>query len=752
MAGLRGPGPSPVLLSTKLRPPAAHDELVNRPQLVASLQEATARSITIVAAPTGFGKTTLLSQWLGGEDRATAWLSLEPADGDPVRLWLYVTEALGAIEPAITASVGPALRTGGQRVTGTALPLLLNELAVLDRQIALVLDDYHAITAQACHESLAFFVDRLPDTVRLVISTRSNPPFPLGRLRAAGELSEVRSHDLRFTQEEIHKLVATTAGVELDPGELRLLEERTEGWPAGCYLAALSLRDRADRTSFLLRFAGSNRHVVDYLGQEVLAVQEPGLRSFLLQSSILERLSAPICNEVLRRDDSRQLLTRLDDENLFLVALDEEGDYYRYHRLFAELLRFELAQEAPELLPELHRRAAVACEEAGALSEAVDHALAAGDRDLARDVVARHWLTLLRSSHHETVRMLLARIGPDAAEQDAGLALIAAWSAALAGEHEDLVERWLRAAERAPGSEPFPLGTASREIEIALIRASFLYGDVGRQRSCARQLMRMLDRLSPDDPAAGFRFLAHVALAYGLFMSGRAREALTQLDRSADEVREATGLRQAIVFAAALRSLVEDRLGHASAAEAAATVAAGLADEYGVNDQPVAGVVYTALGKVFARRGDLADAEALLEKAARLRERPSGNLGHVHTSLELALVLSERGERQRARGILGSARETLSSSADAGMLGELADDVGRTLDRRFARDTGDGELSDAELRVLRLLSTRLTQREIARELYLSLNTVKTHVRAIHRKLGVSSRLEAVSAARSLGLR
>jgi LuxR family maltose regulon positive regulatory protein len=508
------------------------------------------------------------------------------------------------------------------------------------------------------------------------------------------------------------------------------------------------MRDRTQDGEFLVRFAGSNRHLVDYLVPEVLGAQPPELRSFLLRSSILDTLTGPVCDEVLDRSGSAETLRELERSNLFLIPLDETGETYRYHRLFAELLRFELAQEGPEVARELHARAAAVLEQLGSLREAVGHAIAADRPRLARDLVLRNWLHLVRGGQHETVHGMLQRLGSEAVESDGALALVAAWVAGARGESRDAVERWLRLAEARVPVERSSGAGSSLGLQVALVRAAFPFDDVGSYVEAAERLLGPgCDR--QDALFQSCRLIGWSSLALGRFMAGRPQDAERALAAAACVDSTAWPLRGA--FSAAVRAFAECQLGRTTVAATSADAAMRLVEESGAVVGLPVGLAHEALGMTLALRGELVDAEAVLEKAVRLVEFPLGNIVHAHASLELARVRVRRGEILSARAILTGVRETLAASADPGMLPGLADEIEHELAVQPGSVSSGEALSDAELRVLRLLTTRLTQREIGRELYLSFNTVKTHMRVIHRKLGVTSREEAVAAGRRMGL-
>ncbi len=349
-------------------------------------------AVLLVSAPAGFGKSTLLAQALlggtSGGGRPVAWLSLDSGDSDPSTYWAYVLAALRTAAPGLGDSAQVLLESPGGAPITSVLTSLLNDLAAADEQIVLVLDDYHVVHAPAVHEAMTFLVDHLPRQLRLVIATRSDPALPLARLRARGELVEVRAADLRFTEQET-SLFLEGMGLHLSTGEITTLEGRTEGWVAALQLAALSLRGREDAAGFIDGFAGDDRHVVDYLVEEVVHRQPDDVRDFLLRTSVLPRMSGSLADAVTGRSDGRAMLELLDRENLFLVPLDDQRRWYRYHHLFADMLQARLLDELPGAAPELHRRASAWHEQDGDTSAAIEHALAAGDTDRAADLVEK---------------------------------------------------------------------------------------------------------------------------------------------------------------------------------------------------------------------------------------------------------------------------------------------------------------------------------------------------------------------------
>jgi ATP/maltotriose-dependent transcriptional regulator MalT len=376
------------LLATKLHVPHPRPHLVPRAHLVERLQHGMDRALTLVSAPAGFGKTTLLAQWLVESEMPVAWLSLEAEDNDPTRFLSYLIATLQTLDAQIGTTALALLLTPQPPSPEVVLAVLTNDL--VDRRggdVALVLDDYHVITAESIQRGMTFLLEHLPPQLHLVLATRADPPLLLARLRAQGQLTEVRTADLRFGSTEVNTFLQTVMGLNLPSEAITTLEQRTEGWIAGLQLAALSLQGRTDITAFLAAFTGSHRFVLDYLSDEVLARQSAAVQQFLLHTCILERLSGPLCDAVTEQEGSQAMLEALERANLFVVPLDDERGWYRYHHLFAQVLRGHLQQREPALVPQLHRRASSWYEQHDLPIEAVQHALAAPDVELAARLI-----------------------------------------------------------------------------------------------------------------------------------------------------------------------------------------------------------------------------------------------------------------------------------------------------------------------------------------------------------------------------
>jgi len=378
------------ILKIKTTMPPAGKNILSRPRIKEKLaedltvEEGFARPLTLFSAPAGFGKTTLVRKWLSGREKATAWLSLDEEDNDPERFWIYLVSALQNVADNIGSGTMEALRSQSHfsessESRGALLTPLLNDLFSLEKPLFLVLDDYYLIDNSRIHEDMGFFIENLPPSLHLVVTTRSDPPWPLSRWRVKGKMAEVRLDDLKFTEEEAVKLYEGIKGLNLSEQQLHKLYQKTEGWVTGLQLAAISLASSRDRDQFIDSFAGSHRHILHFLSEEVITRQPAPVQEFLLKTSILNRFSAPLCNAVAERQDSAELLARLDRENLFVIPLDEQGAWYRYHPLFADLLIYQLKTQQPSQINRLHERASRWFNESGEYGEAVRHALAAGN-------------------------------------------------------------------------------------------------------------------------------------------------------------------------------------------------------------------------------------------------------------------------------------------------------------------------------------------------------------------------------------
>lgn len=501
------------MLVTKLYVPPPPPHVVPRPRLLERLDAGLAPHcrLTLLSAPAGFGKTTLLGGWIAHHterrpETRFAWVSLDEGDGDPARFLGYVIAALQGFNADVGADA--LLLHGGQASSDEpALTVLVNDLARTPGEIVLVLDDYHVIEARQVHDIVAFLVDHVPPHLHLVVATRFDPPLPLARLRSRGGLVEVRAADLRFTSEEAGDFLNDAMGLRLSADDIAALEVRTEGWIAGLQLAAVSMRGRDDVSTFIDAFAGSHRFVLDYLAEEVLQQLPEDIRGFLLHTSVLERMTGPLCDAVTGMNEGGgRVLESLERANLFVVPLDDRREWYRYHRLFAEVLQSRLRHEEPDLVPGLHHAASQWFEQHDLPDEAVRHALAAGDVERAATLVELALPAIRRERQDATLLGWLDRIPDDVVRRRPVLSAFSAWRMLVAGDL-DAVEPWLRDAEQGLGvTDPSDGGEELRRLPmtIAIYRAALAQGQ-GDLAATAEHARHALELAGPDDhlPRAG---------------------------------------------------------------------------------------------------------------------------------------------------------------------------------------------------------------------------------------------------------
>ncbi len=738
-----------MLIETKLHPPADRKEWVERPELMKYLADAAVKLI-LVAAPPGFGKTTLVAQWRSSpvNHKPFAWVSLDRHDNDPGRLWRHVLSSLDMACPEFDSEkVLPILRDQVLDLADAMLPVLVNELASLPEQVVLVLDDYHLITERACHEQMAFLLDHLPPSGQVVIITRADPPLPLGRMRAAGEMAEIRARELRFDAEQAAELVHAVAAVDLTSRDAADLVARTEGWPAGLYLAALSLRGHSSPAAFVRQFTGDNKFIVDYLVEDVFSRQPREVREFLTRTSILDRFSVSLCDAVTGSANAAAIIDVLERQNLFLVPLDENREWFRYHHQFAQVLRGQLARTEPDLVATLHARASAWYQAAGSTDEAVTHALAAGDVAGATDLIARHWYAYIESGQVATVRRWLDLLGDDRIAASPLAAHCAVWTAALTGDQRG-VRRYLPVIEAAGDTRPLPDGLRSFASSAAILQALFGFDGLGPMREAGLRAVTL-----ETDPGSRWYGAARAGLSAALYWAG-------EFELAAEHAQEArrgpATLAMVRLAAVAVMTLVAVEAGRLTQAEELAREAMALAalPSGGPGDVPPGAHANVAMGAVLAAQGRMREARNSLELALWVRQkRPAlSPWPRLEILLRLAPVLAGLGDRAGATALLDEARQLLDAlpqGADA-QLARL-ERLQRRLTVRPRPAVSGVPLTERERDVLLRLQGTLSIRDIGRELYLSPNTIKTHTRTLYRKLDVSDRREAVARGRELGL-
>ncbi|MFC2014617.1 LuxR C-terminal-related transcriptional regulator [Chloroflexota bacterium] len=437
-----------LLLKTKLYIPRQRPEIVSRPRLIERLETGIQPKLTLIAAPAGYGKTTLLSEWVQCSLMPVCWLTLDEKDNDPTRFWLYVISAIQTIKTDIGKSALELLRSSQTLPIESMLALIVNEMSEMSNEFTLVLDDYHLIEDQTIHDAVNFLLNHMPPHMHLAIASRTDPAVSLAQLRAQNQLKEVRTEDLRFIFEESTAFLKDVMSLELSGEDVAALESRTEGWIASLQLAAVSMQGRENISTFIAEFSGSSRFVMDYLIEEVLLRQEENTQSFLLETSILDRFTASLCNAVTGHDASREILAQLETTNMFLVPLDDDRQWYRYHHLFADLLRNQLLQSRPEHMIELHLRASQWFEQEGLIGEAISHALSAKDFDRATNLIESVSRTMIMQSYCLTLLSWMEQLPNSLITNHPWLGLHGARANQFTG-HQDAVEPLLQSAESA---------------------------------------------------------------------------------------------------------------------------------------------------------------------------------------------------------------------------------------------------------------------------------------------------------------
>jgi ATP/maltotriose-dependent transcriptional regulator MalT len=698
-------------------------------------------ALVLLAAPPGFGKTTLLRQWQTSDERSFAVVTLDAADNDPIVFWTRIVEALRSAEPGLKSAAQIALHAPRADLQGVVIPLLAHDLRFVENELVLALDDYQQIEERACHESIELFLRWMPPNVTLVLSTRLDPPIPIGTLRAGGDLFELRAIDLCFTEKEEADFLNETLGLRLDGHALAVLHERTEGWPAGVYLASLSLQKTEDRAEFVAGFSGSNRHVVDYLTEVVLDSLDPRRRQFLLESSILTSVCGSLADAVTGNEGSSELLEELERANLFLVALDEEREWYRYHQLFGDLLRGQLMRHQPELLQVLHARASGWYAESGETDRAIAHAVAAGDVEGAVELAARAWAPELDSAQARTSLRWLGAIGEEAVDGDARLSLVKAWAAGLTDQRDE----GIRALETAKG-----VGLASvlsdgssLTAAAAVVEASFPRGDAGAMLEAARRAVELEEELAP-----AWRALARLALGWAEYLAGNWDPAEVSLQVAVAAAAELERWLSASIAHALLAHVALAQGDHDRAEKSAREAVAALEGPERV-DALASGMAEVAFGAALAGH-NVGEAGGYLNRGiSRLRTHGEPLLV-AEALLAAAPVRRKLQGAEAARASIAEARKLLESCPDAGMLGNRLEEVARTLTPGYRRAGKETDLTERELEVLRYLAQGLPKRDIGDALFLSYNTIHSHTKSIYHKLRVSSREAAVAKARELG--
>jgi LuxR family maltose regulon positive regulatory protein len=736
---------SPLLSEAKLAPPRRRPGLIARPRLFAMLDRFEGAELTLISAPAGSGKTVMVSSWLEQRsDLSVAWVTVERRDDDSVRLWTAVCTAVDRVRPGIARPALVVLRTPRSEIE-TAIDELLNGLAGYAGRVVVVLDDLHHVTDQDFLRSLGYALERLPQTTRLVATTRSDPSIKLGRFRARGALGEVRAADLALTVDEARELMAAHGVGRLEPEDVERLVERTEGWTAGVGLAGMWLSGNDAPREHLRQFSASHTHVADYLTTEVLDILAADVRSFLLRTSVLSRFTSKLCDQVLETTDAAETLAAIARSNLFLVPLDGRGEWYRYHHLFRELLLTELGATDANAAPHLHLRASAWFAEEGMIEDALEHAAASGDPGALAKILEDESRELIRTGRSDTLLQWLERLPPEEIAKRPLLAAIGALTSGLLAQPAAVRRRYAAVAEAGCDALPEPQRLYVEAV-VALTRGGVLDRDLDASLADARRAADLAVRHAPD-----LALPTLAVLGYTEYLAGNDGLA-TAATNAAFDRPEVSGRPSGVVYAHAVHGLLALDRGRQQAAQDAAVESVALAEELGLAGTWSAGIAHHAFGEVLLAQGRPGEAERELERAFTLRQASEPRLDALHSLIQLARARVTGGRLTLAESDLAGAREQLTAFTDAGRLRGMMAEVEAALEAARTETPHVYEPpSAAELSILQLLESDLSQREMGEELFLSVNTVKTHSRRLYAKLGAHSRAEAIQKGHALGL-
>jgi LuxR family maltose regulon positive regulatory protein len=733
------------LTVAKLLRPLVRPGTVARSSLLQRLAEGDTHRIVSVVAPAGYGKTTLLSQWAERSTQAFAWVSVAEPDNDPKVLLTYVAKALDAVEP-IGDRVFDALASPGSSVPGTVVPRLGSAFSSMSSPVILVLDDVHVLRNRESQAALSALADHVPEGSRLVLAGRAEPPLRVPRLRAEGRILEIGPAQLALTREEASSLLAH-AGAALDEEEVAELHRRTEGWPVGLYLAALYLREGGLVAGAAVSFSGDDRFVSDYVESEFLARISRGQRVFLTRSAVLERMSGPLCEAVLSMPGSGATLADLARSNMLLVPLDRRGEWYRYHHLFRDMLLAQLHRQEPGLMPVLRRRAARWCLRNGLHEEALEYSIAAGDVNTAARLVERLGVPAHRQGQFTTIqrwfRWLEDRGG---IEGHPMAAVLAGLFFALTGRPVE-AERWADVADRWPDGDARQGDTGYAGAYAAILRALICRAGLEQALADADEAVRRCAAQGLVTPApALYQGLARV-------LSGD----LEGGDRSfqdAVSAGEQAGAHETLAVTLSERSLVAMARGQWGFAETLADQASTVLRRAGIEESYATPLICAAQARAALHRGDAATAREALVPAQRLRHLLTYAMPQlaVQARIELTRVHLVLADIAGARTLMQEIDELLRRRPGLGNLVSEAEGLRvRLSEERGASTPGASSLTAAELRLLPLLTTHMSFPEIAEELFLSHHTVKSQAYSLYRKLGATSRSQAVTRSRELML-
>ncbi|MFO7681014.1 MAG: LuxR C-terminal-related transcriptional regulator [Chloroflexota bacterium] len=766
------------LLQTKLYRPAPRPDLVTRERLLQQLLsglwtgQAFARKLTLVTAPAGFGKTTLILAfgfWLADqaqteakiENPKSAWLSLDEADNDPVRFLRYIIAALQSALPEIGHTAASLLEPGDTAVLEEALTDHINEISTAACPTILPLDDYHLIHHAGIEAMLTFLFDHQPHNLHLIIASRSDPVLPLARLRVRGQLLELRARDLRFNGEETAVFFTQTMGLTLRPDWIAALEQRTEGWIAGLQLAALSMQGRADAQTFIQNFTGSQHFVLEYLVEEVLQRQPESLQHFLLQTSILQRLCAPLGDAVTASAESEAALADLQRRNLFIIPLDDERYWFRFHHLFAEFLKSHLKRTRADALPALHRRAAEWLQAHDYPEDALHHAFAIPDYAYVSRLVVDNWRRIYHQGRLETAVHWLESLPGDLLRQSPPLAVAYCWTLFIRGDYDriaayldDITQAFdqLAATGKLPADHP--------EYNIIVQQVVLLRAIVLRNRGDVATSIAEIEKLLPTVVTFGQtlgEMVVHMGYTACYSQMGYNYVAANDLDRAADYLSRvsphARGCGNFFALAHVTMEWAKICLaqGCIEEAERICRHELALTEEPAYADYPAFCLIQLALADVLRAKKSWDEAESLLQQGLETARRSGHEYYLAQGYLIAARLRHAQGKLTQAQDDVHQAEQIAAIIHNRFLDGAIAQTRETLTSKALPAQPLVEPLSERELKVLRLICQGKSNQEIADELFLALDTVKRHANNLYGKLGVRRRAQAIIEARRLGL-
>ena len=745
------------LLHTKFFIPRTRPLQVPRQRLIDKLHQGLNRRVTLISAPAGFGKTTALVQWLQQCEQTAVWLSLDEADNDPFTCFKYLAAVVNKLP-----NVGYQLRIQLQeQQIGTVndfMMAFLDDVTAVSTPFLLILDDYHVITNPKIEQAIAWLIDHIPSSMHLVLTSRAEPGFPLSRLRVQGELNELREADLRFTLAESTHFLKNVMALPLSENEITTLEARTEGWITGLQMAALSLQTHADTTAFITAFSGSNRYILDYLTEEVIEQQPPEIQEFLLKTAVLPRLSAPLCQAITKNARSQQILEQLEAHNLFIIPLDDNREWYRYHALFADLLRNRLQRTHSKQIPALHKRAAIWFATNGDARTAVHHALTIKDHRLAGQIIQDNWRKLFHQGWINTTLRWIESLPPDLRQQFPPLNVAYCWTLAIRGDTHR-IPPYLAQAEAAldelimqqmvPDSHP-EYDFLAGQFDLIKAVLARVEGDTAVAIRYAEKNRVLLPAIEEKFGAA-LANLGYGAMALQLGLSYQVAGDFTNAEKHLQKSMIASQKSgNFIAMCACIFELcrIWHQQGRLQEAEATCRQILDLSTKPKHAGWPAFFLVHIALADILILRNQFSETNHHIQQGLALGQQS----GHIYYLAHGYLV----AERLHIAQNNVSAAQLAHREATRllTMINLNLSDLQVSAHPFTQAMTQNGfieSLTPRELDVLHFIAAGFTNQEIANDLTLSLNTVKTHIKSLYGKLNAHSRAQAINIGRARGL-